>query len=81
MNVNTIVTTRSRSGVRAGGAAETAGIQRGDLLVELSGKEIRDIHDFMYVLQSAKPGEKSNAVVVRGGKRMTLEVTFGTSRR
>jgi hypothetical protein len=69
------------AGVRPGGAAETAGIQRGDLLVELSGKEIRDIHDFMYILQRAKPGEKSNAVVVRGGKRMTVEVTFGTSRR
>ncbi|HEV7508288.1 MAG TPA: M28 family peptidase [Thermoanaerobaculia bacterium] len=69
------------AGVRPGGAAEAAGIQRGDLLVELSGKEIRDIHDFMYILQSAKPGEKSNAVVVRNGKRMTVEVTFGTSRR
>ncbi|MFY9823822.1 MAG: PDZ domain-containing protein, partial [Thermoanaerobaculia bacterium] len=68
-------------GVRPGGAAEAAGIQRGDLLVELSGKEIRDIHDFMYVLQSAKPGEKSKAVVVRDGKRLTVEVTFGTSRR
>jgi Tol biopolymer transport system component len=69
------------AGVRAGGPAEAAGIQRGDLLVELSGKEIRDIHDFMYVLQSAKPGDKAKAVVVRDGKRMTVEVTFGTSRR
>jgi hypothetical protein len=69
------------AGVRPGGAAEAAGIQRGDLLVELSGKEIRDIHDFMYVLQNAKPGEKSNAVVVRGGKRVKVELTFGTSRR
>jgi len=69
------------AGVRAGGAAEAAGIQRGDLLVELAGKEIRDIHDFMFVLQSAKPGEKAKAVVVRGGNRMTVEVTFGTSRR
>jgi membrane-associated protease RseP (regulator of RpoE activity) len=69
------------AGVRAGSAAETAGIKRGDLLVELSGKEIRDIHDFMYVLQRAKPGEKTNAVVVRNGKRVTVEATFGTSRR
>ncbi len=69
------------AGVRPGGAAEAAGIQRGDLLVELSGKEIRDIHDFMYILQRAKPGEKTNAVVVRGGKRLTVDVTFGSSRR
>ncbi len=69
------------AGVRAGGPAEAAGIRHGDLLVELSGKEIRDIHDFMFVLQAAKPGDKSTAVVVRDGKRMTVQVTFGTSRR
>ncbi|HEX4962113.1 MAG TPA: M20/M25/M40 family metallo-hydrolase [Thermoanaerobaculia bacterium] len=69
------------AGVRPGSAAEKAGIQRGDLLVEIGGKEIRDIHDFMYVLQSAKPGDKTNAVVVRDGKRVAMEVTFGSSRR
>jgi len=69
------------AGIRAGSAAEAAGIKRGDLLVELSGKEIRDIHDFMFILQRAKPGEKTNAVVIRDGKRVTVEATFGTSRR
>jgi len=44
---------------------------------ELSGKEIRDIHDFMYVLQRAKPGEKATAVVVRDGQKVELDVTFG----
>jgi Tol biopolymer transport system component len=69
------------AGVRPGGPAEQAGLRRGDLLVELSGKAIRDINDFMYVLQLSKPGEKSKAVVDRGGQRITVEVTFGTSRR
>jgi S1-C subfamily serine protease len=69
------------AGVRPGGGAEQAGMLRGDLLVELSGKPIRDIHDFMYVLQRSKPGEKTTAVVERDGKRLTLAVTFGTSRR
>ncbi len=69
------------AGVRPGSAAEQAGLKRGDLLVELSGKPIRDIHDFMYVLQRAKPGEKATAVVVREGERVTVEVTFGSSRR
>jgi Tol biopolymer transport system component len=65
------------SGVRTGSAADQGGLRRGDLLVGLAGKEIRDIHDFMYVLQRAKPGEKSTAVVVRDGKRVELDVTFG----
>jgi len=68
-------------GVRPGGPAEQAGLRRGDLLVELAGKPVRDINDFMYVLQRAKPGEKSTAVIDRNGQRITVEVTFGTSRR
>jgi membrane-associated protease RseP (regulator of RpoE activity) len=68
------------SGVRAGSAAEQAGMQRGDLLVELGGTPIRDIHDFMYVLRRAKPGEKAAAVVLRGEERVTFEVTYGVSR-
>ena len=69
------------AGVRPGSAAEQAGIRRGDLLVELSGKPIRDINDLMYILQRSKPGETSTAVVVREGERVTVEVTFGSSRR
>jgi membrane-associated protease RseP (regulator of RpoE activity) len=63
--------------VRPGSGAEKAGMQRGDLLVELSGKPVRDIHDLMYVLQRSKPGEKTTAVVERDGKKVTLDVTFG----
>jgi len=69
------------AGVRAGGPAEQAGLRRGDLLVELGGKTVRDIHDFMYVLERAKPGEMTTAVVVRDGKRVSLAVTYGGSKR
>jgi Tol biopolymer transport system component len=69
------------AGVRAGGPAEQAGLRRGDLLVELGGKTVRDIHDFMYVLERAKPGEKTTAVVVRDGQQVSLEVTYGGSKR
>lgn len=68
------------SGVRAGSAAEKAGLQRGDLLVELSGTPIRDIHDFMYVLRRSKPGETATAVVLRGEERRSFPVTFDVSR-
>lgn len=65
------------AGVRAGSAAEQGGLRRGDLLVGLSGKEIRDIHDFMFILQRAKPGEKATAVVIRDGQKVEMEVVFG----
>jgi hypothetical protein len=68
------------AGVRAGSAAEKGGLQRGDLLVELAGTPIREIHDLMFVLRRAKPGEKAVAVVDRSGARLTLPVTFEAGR-
>jgi Tol biopolymer transport system component len=65
------------AGVRPGSAGEKAGMRKGDLLVELSGTEVRDINDFMFVLRKSKPGEKTTAVVVRDGQRLTMDVTFG----
>jgi Tol biopolymer transport system component/Zn-dependent M28 family amino/carboxypeptidase len=67
-------------GVRPGGAAERAGLRRGDLLTELAGTPVRDIYDFMYILQRFKPGDKAKAVVDRGGQRLEVEVTFTTAR-
>lgn len=69
------------AGVRPGGAAAEAGMQRGDLLVELAGHPVGDIYDFMYVLQKSKPGETVTAVVERDGERLSLPVTFGKSSR
>ena len=61
--------------------AEKGGLQRGDLLVGLAGREIRDINDFMFILQGAKPGEAAVAVVERDGKKVELEIVFGQRRR
>jgi Tol biopolymer transport system component len=69
------------AGVRADGPAEKAGMRRGDILVELDGREIRDINDFVFVLRRARPGERATAVVLREGQRVPLEVVFGESRR
>ena len=69
------------AGVRAGGPAEQAGLQRGDRVVELKGREIRDIYDLMYVLRESKPGEQANVIVERGEERLERTVTFGTSSR
>jgi Zn-dependent M28 family amino/carboxypeptidase len=63
-------------GVRPGGAAEKAGMRRGDLLIKLGSHDISSIEDFMYVLNASKPGETTKVVVVRDGKRVELDVTF-----
>jgi S1-C subfamily serine protease len=69
------------AGVRPGGPADQAGLRRDDRLVELAGTEIRDVHDLVYVLRQAKPGQTVQAVVMRAGERVELEVTFGESQR
>jgi Tol biopolymer transport system component len=63
-------------GVRPGGAAEKAGLRRGDLMVRLGSHDISSIEDFMYVLNASKPGETTKVVVIRDGKRVELDVTF-----
>jgi len=65
-------------GAVKGAPAEAAGIQNGDLLVGLSGVEIETIHDFMGLLSGLKVGEKTEMVVIRAGKRVTLTVVPGT---
>ena len=67
------------AGVRAGGPAETAGLERGDRIVELAGREIRDIYDLMYVLRESKPGEEASFVAERGDERIEGTVVFGES--
>jgi hypothetical protein len=69
------------AGVRPGGPAEAAGMRRDDLLVELAGHEIRDVYDLVFVLRQAKPGQTTRAVVMRGGERVELTVTFGETTR
>jgi Zn-dependent M28 family amino/carboxypeptidase len=63
------------SGVRAGGPAEKAGLQGGDVIVEVGGKTIKNIYDYTYAMDALKIGEGVPVVVVRDGKRVTLTVT------
>ncbi|HIA29245.1 MAG TPA: M28 family peptidase [Candidatus Marinimicrobia bacterium] len=62
------------SGARKGSPAHKAGMKGGDILVKLGDNEIKSIYDYMYALQEAKAGEPTEAVVLRGGQRITLEV-------
>jgi hypothetical protein len=64
------------AGVRPGSAAEKAGLRRGDTLVALGKTELKSLHDFMFVLNGAKPGQTLTARVKRDGKVLDLQVTF-----
>ncbi len=69
------------SDVRPGGAADLAGMRRGDILVRVGTHSIGGVEDLMYVLQSSKPGETVLIAVLRDGKELQLEATFQDARR
>ena len=66
------------SGVGAGGPASKAGVQGGDVIVELAGRKIEDIYDYTYAIEALKIGEEVKMVVEREGKRLTLDITPGS---
>jgi hypothetical protein len=62
------------SGVKAGGPAEKAGLQGGDVIVECAGKAIKNIYDYTYAMDALKIGEGVPITIVRDGKRVTLTI-------
>ncbi len=63
------------SGVRGGSPAEKAGIQGGDVIIELGGQKIANIYDYTYALDSVKIGAAIPVVVLRKDERVNLTVT------
>lgn len=61
-------------GVRPGGPAAKAGINSGDVLVEIDGKDIQDIYDYMHRLEELKKGQKVKVKVRRGEETVWLTV-------
>ncbi len=57
--------------------AEKAGIQRGDIILQIDKQEIDASHSFINMLFAHQPNEKVNLLILRDKKELTLEVTLG----
>lgn len=64
-------------GVIGGGPAEQAGLQKGDVIVELAGQSIANIYDYTYALELLKVGEPVKLIYTRGGERRETMLTPG----
>jgi len=63
------------SGVIGGGPAEQAGLQKGDVIVEIAGQTITNIYDYTYALDVLKIGQPTKVVYMRGTERKETILT------
>jgi C-terminal processing protease CtpA/Prc len=63
------------SGVIGGGPADQAGLQKGDIIVEIAGKSITNIYDYTYALELLKVGEPVKVAYQRNGERKETMLT------
>jgi putative serine protease PepD len=61
-----------------GGAAAKAGIQVGDIIVDLAGQPVTSAAALQSVLAAYKPGDQVRARVLRNGTESTVSVTLGS---
>ncbi len=62
------------SGVTKGAPSEKAGMQAGDVIIELAGRKIENIYDYTYAIEALKVGQATTAKVERSGQ--TVELTL-----
>ncbi len=65
------------SAVEPGSPAEKAGIKRGDVIVEFDGKNVGEMDELPQLVASARVGADAKIVLVRKGKRQTVDVRVG----
>ena len=62
-------------GVIGGGPAEQAGLQKGDVIIEIAGQSITNIYDYTYALELLKIGQPAKVVYMRGKERRETTLT------
>ena len=63
----------------AGGPAQKAGLQEGDVITKVNGTAIDEKTSLVSVLSTHKVGDTVTLTVVRGSKTLTIQVTLGAA--
>jgi S1-C subfamily serine protease len=63
--------------VQAGGAADKAGLEPGDIITRLGDEDITTITSLSEALASDKPGERTTVTFTRDGSEKKVDVTLG----
>jgi serine protease Do len=59
------------------GAAERAGLKRGDVITAVNGRAVKDSNSLRNEVSQLMPGSDAKVTIVRGGKEQTLGVRLG----
>ena len=62
-------------GVIGGGPAEKAGLQKGDVIIEIAGQTIANIYDYTYALELLKVDTPVRVVYMRGNEKRETQLT------
>lgn len=60
----------------SGGAAEEAGIKKGDVLLSLNGIDVNSNSELLEQVSKYKPGDRVNVLIKRKGKRKQIELVL-----
>jgi serine protease Do len=63
--------------VQPGEPAERAGLQQGDVVLKVDGKDVTTEQTLSFIVANIEPGRRINLEIVRDGQRRTLPVTVG----
>ncbi|MGB5371779.1 MAG: M28 family peptidase [Flavobacteriaceae bacterium] len=63
-------------GISEGKAAQKAGLQKGDIVIQLGDSAVVDMMSYMRALSTFEEGNSTNVIVDRQGDRMLFPVTF-----
>jgi S1-C subfamily serine protease len=66
--------------VKTGSAAEKAGLQQGDVVLEYNGQRVEGVEQFQRYVRETPPGREVRLVISRGGSTRTVTAKLGTRR-
>ena len=64
--------------VMPGGAAASAGIRDGDVVVKIAGQDVTPDNTLSFIVANMRPGTRVPVELIRDGRRMTVTATVGT---